>query len=183
MKAFYAASGFLLLAVVAAAQSGERPPAPARTAAAPPGTLAQVMRGIHFPNANLLFDVQHVDPGAAKQAFGGADSTSTTERFSGIYAGWQVVENAAIVLAESTDLLLVPGRLCQNGRPVPVQHPEYRKAAAAMRTAGIAFMEAAKSRNRERAIAVTNDVADACAMCHEVFRDKGDANSPARCTP
>jgi hypothetical protein len=52
-----------------------------------------------------------------------------------------------------------------------------------MRTAGIAFMQAARSRDRERAIAVTNDVADACAMCHEVFRDKGDANSPARCTP
>jgi len=29
----------------------------------PDGTLAQVMRGILFPNANLLFDGQPKDPG------------------------------------------------------------------------------------------------------------------------
>ena len=28
----------------------------------PVGTLAQVMRGIYFPNANLIFDVQMRDP-------------------------------------------------------------------------------------------------------------------------
>lgn len=42
-------------------------------------------------------------------------NTSTTETFAGIYSGWQVVENAAIALAESADLIMIPGRLCRNG--------------------------------------------------------------------
>jgi hypothetical protein len=32
-------------------------------------------------------------------------------------------------------------------------------------------------------IEVTNDIADACSSCHEPYRDKGEANGPARCTP
>ena len=28
----------------------------------------------------------------------------------------------------------------------------------------------------------TNDLADACSNCHEVYRDKGPADSPARCS-
>ena len=33
----------------------------------PIGTLAQLMRGIFFPNANKLFDVQAQEPGSGKQ--------------------------------------------------------------------------------------------------------------------
>src|SRR5262245_27870666 len=38
----------------------------AATALAPTGNLAQVMRGITFPNANILFNVQVKDPAAQK---------------------------------------------------------------------------------------------------------------------
>ena len=49
---------------------GAQTPAP-RQAAAPAqkqvvGTLAQVMRAIFFPNANLIFDVQSIDPAKPK---------------------------------------------------------------------------------------------------------------------
>src|SRR5262249_51085735 len=74
-------------------------PAPPRTSSNVTGDLAQVMRGILFPNSNLIFDAQQNDPGAppkkAAEAGGGASST-----FANIYTGWQVVENAAIALAE-----------------------------------------------------------------------------------
>ena len=43
--------------------AGARPaPAAQATASKPVGNLAQVMRGILFPNANILFDVQSRDP-------------------------------------------------------------------------------------------------------------------------
>jgi cytochrome c556 len=41
----------------------------------------------------------------------------------------------------------------------------------------------AKAKSQEKVSDVTNDVADACSNCHEVYRDKGPFGSPARCTP
>lgn len=180
----------LFLAAIVAAQTPSSKAAPAPSSAAPApssqkavGTLAQVMRGIYFPNANLIFDVQQKDPGAppAKLSEGGGRSVSET--FAGIYTGWQVVENAAIALAQSVDLITIPGRLCQNGKPVPVQRADFQKYAQGMREAGIAALKTAQTKNLEQMIEVTNQVADACANCHEKYRDMGDANSPARCTP
>jgi cytochrome c556 len=94
-----------------------------------------------------------------------------------------VVENAAIALAESADLILKPGRVCSNGKPAPVTRADYQKFAAGLRAAGRAALEAAKTKNQDKVIEVTDAVAGACADCHEVYRDKGPAGSPERCTP
>ncbi len=145
------------------------------------GTLAQVMRGIYFPNANLIFDVQSEDPGApAKKQ---SEASGATARFGNMYSGWQVVENAAITLAESSDLLMYPGRLCQNGKPVPVGRADWANYVQGMRAAGEKALRVARTKNLEQMIEATNDIADACSSCHEPYRDKGEANSPARCTP
>ena len=67
-----------VFSIAAAAQAPSRPPAPAKPAAKPAGSLAQVMRGIFFPNSNIIFDVQQNDPGAAKKKpEGGASATDT----------------------------------------------------------------------------------------------------------
>jgi hypothetical protein len=178
--------GFVLafLTAVAAAQS-PAPKAPARATAArpgqkPAGTLAQIMRGIYFPNANLIFDVQQNDPAVPKKK---ADSGSTTDTYASAYSGWEVVENAAVALSDGVDLILKPGRTCQNGKPVPIDQPDFQKFARAMREAGRVALAAARTRNQEKTSDATNDIADACANCHEVYRDKGPADSPARCTP
>ena len=55
----------------------------------PVGNLAQVMRAILFPNSNLLYDVQSGDPEEMGKADGGSSVSST---FSGIYKGWDMVE-------------------------------------------------------------------------------------------
>ncbi len=141
------------------------------------------MRGVFFPNANLLFDVQQKDPGAPPKAPVEGRRDSVSEQFSSIYSGWQVVENAAIALNEATNLITIPGRLCQNGKPVPIDRPEYMKAAEGMKAAALVALEAARSKNLEKAIDATNTVADGCASCHEVYRDKGEADGPERCTP
>jgi hypothetical protein len=155
---------------------------PAATPAAPPaGTLAQVMRGIYFPNSNLIFDVQKTDPGEAKKRPDGTGSA--TEAYGNAYSGWEVVENAAVALTDGVDLILAPGRLCQNGKPVPRQAADFRKFADQMRAAGRKVLEAARTKSQEKVSDATNDLADACASCHEKYRDKGPATSAARCTP
>jgi cytochrome c556 len=138
------------------------------------GNLAQVMRGILFPNSNILFDVQSIDPADPPpvDSRGGA-----TASFSGIYAGWQVVENAAIALNESANLISIPGRLCENGRPVPLSQPDWAQFTQQLRDAADVMLVAARAENQEAASDATNDVAEACLVCHEVYRD-----AEPRCT-
>src|SRR5947208_8960155 len=110
----------LVSAAVSATVAGQPPKTAARPAPRPTGTLAQLMRGIYFPNANLIFDVQQNDPAAPKKKSG--DNTgSSTDTYSSAYSGWEIVENAAVALTDGVDLILKPGRTCQNGKPVPVQ--------------------------------------------------------------
>jgi cytochrome c553 len=141
----------------------------------PMGTLAQVMRGILFTNSNILFDVQSIDPDDPPPAAAGPGATST---FAGIYAGWQVVENAAIAIGESANLITIPGRLCENGRPVPLGQADWAVFTQGLKDAADIMLVAAQARDQEAASDATNDLADACYFCHEVYRD-----AEPRCTP
>ncbi len=173
----------LLPFALAAAAAAQAPaPRPAAPRARPSGTLAQVMRGIYFPNSNLIFDVQQHDPAAPKPQTG-AGGGSATAAYGNAYSGWEVVENAAVALTDGVDLILAPGRVCQNGKSVPLQQADFQKFARQMRSAGLKVLEAARTRNQEKVSDATNDLADACASCHEVYRDKGPADSAARCSP
>jgi mono/diheme cytochrome c family protein len=162
---------------------GPAAPAPRTTAAAsaaiaitsakPPGNMAQLMRGILFPSSNLLFQVQTYDPAAPKTGYEpGTASFSWVDWGSGIYSGWELVDDAAIAIAESAPLLLTPDRRCENGKPVPVDRPDWIQFTAELAEAGRAAYRASQSRNREAVSDVTNQIADACLRCHEVYRDK-----------
>jgi hypothetical protein len=137
---------------------------------APHANLAQVMRAIPFPSSNIIFDTQTNDPAAAQKA--GDSSAGATAAFSGVYGGWQAVENSALALAETANLILIPGRQCQNGKPVPLQNEDFRKFAQGLIDAGMAAYEAAKSKDLDKMIEVSGTVSDACAACHERYRDK-----------
>ena len=139
--------------------------APARE---PVGNLAEVMRSILFPNSNIIFDVQGRDPDAPPEAAGADGTVSST--FSAIYTGWPLVETAAIALAESAQLIAMPGRLCQNGKPVPLDQDDFMRYARNLVDVGKKALEIAKTKNLEAMIEVTNDVAGACSDCHEVYR-------------
>lgn len=170
--------------VVAAAMLGAQttPKKVAVRPSKPAGTLAQVMRGVYFPNANLIFDVQQRDP-AAPAPKPNAAAGSATSTYANAYSGWEIVENAAVALTDGVDLILAPGRQCQNGESVPLAQADFQKFARDMRAAGQKVLAAARTRSQERVSDATNDLADACASCHEVYRDKGPADSAARCTP
>ena len=167
------------VSAVLAAQAPSKP-APKRPSK-PAGTLAQVMRGIYFPNSNLIFDVQQNDPAAPKKKSGEAGA-SATGTYASAYSGWETVENAAVALTDGVDLILMPGRMCQNGKPVPTEQADFQKFAREMRAAGLAVLQAARAKSQEKVSDATNTLADACSSCHEVYRDKGPADSPARCT-
>ena len=175
-----------------AAASTANPSAAERTPPAlPPGNMAQVMRGILFPSSNLIFNVQNQDPGEQKVGWspGGPTAFSWVDWGAGIYSGWELVDYAAIALAESTPLLLAPGRRCENGKPVPVERDDWVEYVAELAEAGRAAYRASQSRNRDAVAEVTNQIADACLHCHEAYRDKpggtteDPSNKAARCAP
>lgn len=188
MKGLSAILAMCFVSVAAAQAPAAKPaqtakPAPAArpaAAAKPLGNLAQVMRGILFPNSNLIFDAQSNDPGAPKKA--DEKDTSASGRFASIYTGWQVVENAAIALGESADLIMIKGRLCENGKPVPLQNADWTKFVQGLREAGAVTLKAARSRSQDAVVEASDKVAEACGNCHERYRDV-DGGNPARCTP
>jgi cytochrome c553 len=141
----------------------------------PYASLAQVMRAIPFGASNIIFDTQTSDPEAPKKEAGG-DSASA--RFASVYKGWQVVEHNALALSEMANLLLIPGRLCENGKPVPLDREDFRKFIQGLADAGKAAYKAAQSKNQDQMIEVSDTVATACSNCHEVYRER-----EPRCTP
>ena len=173
---------WLALAAVVAGCDGA--PGPAEPAAAVPArphsTLAQLMRGIPFPNSNVVFDTQTTDPGAKREP-GDTRGAGATADFGNVYGGWQAVENSALALAETATLITVPGRVCENGRPAPVDREDYRRFASQLADAGLAAYKAAQSQSLDAMVEVSGTVSDACAACHEVYRDKDDPKD--RCIP
>jgi hypothetical protein len=148
-------------------------PAPAAYTARPHANLAQMMRAIPFPASNIIFDAQTEDPGAQQKESGGAGASATSQ-YSNVYGGWQAVENAALALSETANLIMIPGRMCENGRPVPLDREDFRKYAENLVAAGQAAYKAAQSKNLDQMVEVAGTVSEACAMCHEVYRDKDD---------
>ena len=138
------------------------------------GNLAQVMRGILFPNSNIIFDAQNTDPVAkAKKAEGGA--------FGNPYGGWQEVENAAIALAEVSNVLIIPGRVCSNGKPAPNNQPDWPKLVQGLRDAAMESYKAAQSKNMDKIVDAAGTLTEACSNCHDKYREK--PNLSLRCTP
>jgi hypothetical protein len=175
MKRVY---GLVAISIFFISCTQAQPPAPAPAAAKPYGSLAQLMRGIPFPNSNIIFDTQSTDPAAAQKP---AEGQSASAQFGGVYGGWQAVENAAIALQETANLITIPGRNCDNGRPVPVDQEDFKKWAQGLADAGAAAYKAAQSKNMDQMVEVSGTVADACAACHEKYRDKDDLKM--RCIP
>jgi cytochrome c len=171
-------------------------PAVARTAAAAPavtpgvgpalippiGNLAELMRAIAFPNANIIFNLQIRDPALEKPA-GTPVPFDYVKWGATIYPGWLAVDQAALALAEAAPLLLTPGRRCQNGRPAPVDRADYRQYVADMVKVGQEAYAASRARNFEVFVEISDRLNTACANCHMVYRDKGgtEGSGAARC--
>ena len=154
-----------------ASQAGQAPQAnqPVRVV----GDLAQVMRGILFPNSNIIFDAQNTDP---------IEKAKKSESpYGNAYGGWMEVENAAIALAEAANLLTIPGRLCMNGKPAPIDQPDWPGFVQRLRDASEATYKAAQTKNQDAIVDAAGTLTEACAACHDKYREKPDEAN--RCTP
>ena len=165
--------------------------APAKGAAAPAArgaaggrqvhaNLAQIMRAIPFPNSNILFDVQDNDPAKKKPDANGP--------YLGTYQGWEGVENAGLAIAEFATLILQPGRVCSNGKPVPLNQPDFVKFAQALRTVGMEEYNAAKTKKVDAVNDLSDKLTNTCANCHDKYRPDSRIGGPKlgveqRCTP
>src|SRR5438105_3848161 len=142
---------------------------PAARAAEAQGDLRQVMRGILFPNANVIFAAQDKNPADIKPA---KDPTLATDPLASTYGGWTAIENSGIALAEASNLLTIPGRMCSNGRPVPLQNDDWKKLAQGLRDAGMSTYKAAQSKDKDKIVDAAGAVTTACSDCHDKYRDK-----------
>jgi len=158
-------------------QPATTPQKEAAPAAQVQGTMLQVMRGILFPNSNVVFAAQGKNPAEIKPA---PDPSTATDPLQGAYGGWTAVENAGISLAEAANLLSVPGRKCSNGRDVPINNPDWPGLVQGLRDAGMKAYQAGQSKNEDKVLEAADAMTTACANCHDKYRDKpgGDA---ARC--
>lgn len=172
-------------------------PAAAGARVYPPlGNMAQLMRGIFFTNSNLVFTVQTRDPAAPvppPSADNQAAGFSFVDWGMGIYKGWELIDNAALALADASPLMLAPGIRCENGRPAPVTDADWIKFTEEMIAVARRTYRVVQTRNQEAVSEVTGDLSDACANCHRAYRDlpgrgrgtdpTDPSNKASRCQP
>jgi hypothetical protein len=176
-------AGVAAIAVLEAqAPATQKPAAPKPAPAAAAryrvhGNLNQVMRGILFPSSNVIFAAQNDEFAKITQD---KDPSLATDPLKGVYNGWTAVENAGLALAESANLLMVPGRVCSNGKPAPVGNADWAKFVAGLRDAGMEAAKAARAKNQDAMLDVSDKMTAACSACHDVYREKPD--EAARCT-
>ena len=133
--------------------------------------LNQLMRGVLYPAANVVFSAQADNPGEVK-SIPGNDPSMSTDPLTSTFGGWQAIENAALALAESASLLSIPERRCSNGAPVPTKDPAWAMFAQDLRDVSMKAYGAARAKDQGKMIEISETLSAACAGCHRKWRDR-----------
>lgn len=131
--------------------------------------LAEFMRGITFPNANVIFNAQIRSPADDKPKMPIPYDYVLWGRT--VYYGWQAVDEAIAALKETTPLMLLPGRKCQNGRAVPLQNADYQKYVNDLIAFTDQLKDVAAKRDATKLSEMAEQLNNTCANCHKVYRD------------
>ena len=137
--------------------------------------MLQLMRGVLYPASNVVFAAQD-DPATVKPA---DDPSTSPNPLSSAYGQWTAVENAGYAIAESANLLTMPGRRCSNGRPAPVGNADWQKYVQGLRVAGMAVVKAGQAKTVESVLEAADALSTACGSCHDVYREKTPAQGGA----
>ena len=160
--------------VAVGCNKAEETPAPAAFTPTPHESLALVMRAVPFPWSNIVFDAQSNDPGAPVKPSESAGASASAQ-YGGIpdYAGWNAIVTAGVALQETANLILIPGRKCRNGQPVPVDQEDFKKWAADLSAVGVEVQKwgEAKVFNQDAIDALTGKLSDSCQACHDKYRN------------
>jgi hypothetical protein len=159
------------MSATAQTQGGHAAPAPQMHA-----TLAQLMKGIIYPSSNVFFSAQSENPADVPPA---QRPSAATDPLASVFGKWEAVENSALAIAESANLLIIPGRKCSNGLDVPIANADWPKLVQELRDAGMAGYKAAQSKNQDKILEAADIMATSCSNCHEKYRNK--PNLASRC--
>jgi cytochrome c553 len=108
----------------------------------PVGSVGQIMLAMSYPFSDALFYIERDPP--------------KTD------AEWTKIQNAALMLAESGNLLMMPGRARdQQG---------WMKDAKLMVEAGAAALKAARAKDLQGILALNEQIVTSCTTCHEDYR-------------
>jgi hypothetical protein len=154
MNGLLAAATFTLLATGVAAQQGggaaparpraaprvqTRPPAPAAIKAV--GTVRDVMIGIIEPSSGFVFEAASNTPQKPEQ--------------------WTAIENGALMLAESANLLMIGGRARNEAA--------WARWATALRETSETAMKAARAKDAAAIETASDEVYQTCEGCHKIY--------------
>ena len=125
--------GLFLLAGAAVAQAPSYQPV---------ANMSQLMVNIIYPSSNAIFYVQRGAPKNEKE--------------------WIDLQNSAMTLAESGNLLMMGGRARDQG--------DWIKDSKAMIDVGAAAFKAAEAHDVPALLALADPLNDACVACHMAYR-------------
>jgi len=139
------------LAAAPAAQAPATPPAPPLPQRV--GTMSELMIHMIYPTSDAVFYI-----------------TSRTPKSD---AEWVELQARTLTLAESANLLMMPGRARDTG--------QWMKDAKLMLDAGQAAFKAAKARDPAALEALSDQLYESCVTCHKNYRpDYGKPKPPPR---
>ena len=133
--------------------------------------LNQLMRGVLYPAANVVFSAQADNPAEVKLV-PGHDPSMSTDPLTSTFGGWTAIENAALALAESANLLSISGRSCSNGAPVPTKDPVWAMFVQELRDVSMKAYKAAQAKDQDKMIELSETLSAACNGCHRKWRDR-----------
>lgn len=133
--------------------------------------LLQLMRGTLFPASNVIFAAQEQNPAKVPPA---KDPALATDPLANTYGQWQAVENAALAIGETANLLMIPGRKCSSGIDVPLKNPDWAKFVQGLRDAALTAYKAAQSKDQDKITDASGTLSEACSNCHDKYREKKD---------
>jgi cytochrome c556 len=130
------------IAAVIAAGMGRKAAAQAPTTFQNVGSMSQLMINIIYPTSDAIFYVDR--------------DTPKTD------ADWNALANQALMLAESGNLLMMPGRARDQ--------ENWIRDSKMMVDAGAAAFKAARAKNIEAVRAVNDQLYQSCVTCHQQYR-------------
>ena len=137
--------GSLLAATALGAAAGAQAPA-----ASAVGSMSDLMVKMIYPTSDAIFYITTREP--------------KTE------ADWGELQAKALTLAESANLLTIPGRICSNGAPVPVKDAAWAAFVQQLRNGSMQAYQAAKTKDQDKMIDASNAVNASCEGCHRKWR-------------
>lgn len=126
----------------AAAPATPKAPAPARPPTRNVGSMSDLMVKIIYPASDALFYIE--------------SRTPTTD------AEWTALEGQALMVAESANLLMLPGRARDQ--------KQWMADAKLMLDAGAAAVKAVKTKNVDGIVALSDQLMESCTSCHKHYR-------------